>query len=725
MASASNVHVSGFQQLRNYFSKGEAEEQFISDIHKAASHGDKEWLEELLADGDLDVNLRDEIGNSALHIALEKKHNNLVELLLKNGLSANAKSDQGNIPLHLCTDVTAAKSLIEYGSSINIKNIRGETPLHRCTHRKSISLMEYLLRSGADVDARNKDGETALMSLSTTYFSATPKYMLQILLSFGADINVKDAALKTPLHHACQNAMVEMVQLLIDNGAKLDVRDRAGRCPIHYCLNNCLWEGNSLHEMLNILLPTKEAANIVDTRGRTILHIASLDKSQPIVEIILNHGANVRQSDYQGKTPLHYAAINKDYGASLIVSLMKKGCNVNSCDHWGQTPLHEGIANENLNFIKGLLSEGKCDIEKADITGITPLHVASTKYNISLVKCLLDSKANVNVVDDNNSTPLHFAAWADADKVADELINNGSNINIKDKRGQTALDVARFRRATDTIKILTKYVINTREVEQFSNIANKQLDYETVSDMLKEKGNILRTDENLQNYLGSILGNSFVGRVTDDDEDKEIQLCIEEFVQSLGKTVSNYDKTLKCTVLHAGSASEGTKTKGPDEFDFLFCLENLSNHVNFSFTKDNLKPFLVLAAPIVPDIKAVTFEYEDFKEMTVSVSDYLRISLKDDDEALSFVGITGSREIPCYDMFNYFGEIIETLVFGKDFPTHSKLLPVEVTVNPDLRLRWRGCKYKELMIDLDLVPAVFLPSWSDKYEKDLALVTPD
>ena len=137
--SASNIPISGFQQLLNYFR--EAEEQFVSDLHKAAYQGDKERLEELLADGDQDVNLRDEIGNSALHIAVENMHNDLVELLLKNGLSANAKSDKGSIPLHLCTDVTVAKTLVEFGFSINVKNIRGETPLHRCTYGESVSLM--------------------------------------------------------------------------------------------------------------------------------------------------------------------------------------------------------------------------------------------------------------------------------------------------------------------------------------------------------------------------------------------------------------------------------------------------------------------------------------------------------------------------------------------------------------------------------------------------------
>ena len=65
--------------------------------------------------------------------------------------------------------------------------------------------------------------------------------------------------------------------------------------------------------------------------------------------------------------------------------------------------------------------------------------------------------------------------------------------------------------------------------------------------------------------------------------------------------------------------------------------------------------------------------------------------------------------------------MIDSIIFGKDFPKYPQLFPDEVTINPALKLRWRGCKYKELMIDIDLVPAVYLPTWSDKYEKDLRL----
>ena len=726
MALGSSDKISGFEQLLNLLR--ETKEEFVNEIHEAVYHGEKIRLEKLLATGDLDLNLCDEAGKTALHISIERKHYDLVDILLKGGVSVNATSDKGDTPLHLCNDLEASKKLIEFGACINIRNTKGETPLHTCTKRESASLMEYLLTLGADVNATDKEGETAMTHVTKFgVYNAKFTDMAKLLLKFGADVNKQDDALKSPLHHACESSPLEIVKLLLEKGAKLDILDGPGQCPIHYCLKNYRCEEDGLLDLLGVALSNKEAPNCVDIRGRSILHMASVDQSDSVVELILNYGADINQFDYQGKVPLHYAAKNTDYGTKILSCLVGKGCSVNKSDYWGQTPLHEGVANENLSFVNCLISNN-ADLHRADDTGITPIHVASMKYNTAFVKCLLDNNADVNVPDINNSTPLHLAAWVDADDTANELINSGANINAKDSRGQTALDVACFRRAPATISVLAKYIDCFQNIDNFSNVASKLLDYETILTMLKENNSISRTDDNLQRYLESVLGNPCIGRGMDDDEASEIQKCMEELVQKLAIAINKYDRRLKCTVLHAGSCSEGTKTRGPDEFDFMLCLENLSKQIDFKRTEEELIHSMHLSSPFLPGSNAGTLiermKNENLDEKNISISDYLRISLKQDDTSLPFVDLFGSHQIPCHKMFYLFGQVIDSIIFGKDFPKYPQLFPDEVTINPALKLRWRGCKYKELMIDIDLVPAVYLPTWSDKYEKDLRLLTP-
>ena len=83
MALGSSGKISGFEQLLNWF--GETKKTFVNQIHETVYNGEKIRLETLLATGDLDVNLCDEAGKTALHISIERKHYDLVDILLKAG----------------------------------------------------------------------------------------------------------------------------------------------------------------------------------------------------------------------------------------------------------------------------------------------------------------------------------------------------------------------------------------------------------------------------------------------------------------------------------------------------------------------------------------------------------------------------------------------------------------------------------------------------------------
>ena len=715
--------MSGFQELFARFK--DIKRNFVTPLHEAVYDSNTKHVKDLLGQDDVDITISDELGNVPLHIAVEKDNVDIVKLLLEKGASVEARTNKRNTPLHMCTSIPTVNVLLEHGACLNASNDRKETLLHQCVGGGTLDLEVYAIKHGASVNAFNIDGETALHQISGRAFNCENISSMQMLLKNGADLSIKDASFKTALHHASRYSSAEAVKLLLDNGAELDAVDSAGNYPIHYTVTNYNHTNDNYLEWLPLFCPTPQHVNFTDIRGRTILHLVAECFDEHVVQFILEMGGIASLVDYLGKTFLHYSVKNNIFGAGIVDAATKNGMDVNIQDKWGQTSLHEALTAGNMENVAALVKV-KADIQMHDITGVTPLHVASMKLNPALAELLIKAGADVNARDDNDATPLHFAAWSDVGKVIHVLLENGADKTLIDTNKDTPIMTACFKRSINAIKELN----SGSNIVPFTSCSNECMTYDNACSLL-EKGDVLRTsNEGAEELLKSVLETPYVGRGADSNEAKEIQMCIEHFVQTIAAHISKKDPRLKCSVLHAGSSSEGTKTRSPDEFDFMLCLENLSEQIDVAFQEGEYGCINLHAPPVTKTkTKETTLDErainENPKELAVTISDYVRVDLKKTKDASAFYDITGSYEIPCVKMFCFFGDMLQKVIFGKDFPAQRRLLPIEVTSAPSVIVRWIGRRYKELLIDIDIVPAVILPSWSDNYRQDLNLVTAD
>ena len=103
---------------------------------------------------------------TTLHLAIEQwKTPDVIELIREEKTNTEVKDNRGNTPLHIasrCNRYVIAQMLIDEGVDVNAKNNAGNTPLHWAVRFNAKEVAEVLILSGADVNSENKHGLTPL-----------------------------------------------------------------------------------------------------------------------------------------------------------------------------------------------------------------------------------------------------------------------------------------------------------------------------------------------------------------------------------------------------------------------------------------------------------------------------------------------------------------------------------------------------------------------------------
>jgi ankyrin repeat protein len=181
-------------------------------------------------------------------------------------------------------------------------NTRNEQLL-MAAQRGEIETVLKLLQEGADINVTDAQGRTPVMI--ATYKHDTE--MVRALIQKGADINMRDSQNENPLLHAGAQGWLDILKLAIEAKADTTLTNRFGGISIIPAA-----ERGHVETVRELLTRTDINVNHVNNLGWTALLEAIVlgdggQAQQQIVQLLVDHGADVNIPDKDGVTPLRHA----------------------------------------------------------------------------------------------------------------------------------------------------------------------------------------------------------------------------------------------------------------------------------------------------------------------------------------------------------------------------------------------------------------------------------
>ena len=246
-------------------------------------------------------------GGMTLHQAAEKCDVPAIKIIAERGADLNAVNDSegrhyGWTPLAIaCSalDIDVINTLVECGANVNAKDNEGRTALffmgtgtHMEEKDKRIKIvLSAFKKAGYDLNNTVNDDSDTLLNYHCKHNSSYDNPFISEFVRTGADVNRANRFGETPLMHICKqnSSYMENVQLLLlENGADVTAKDQNGDTPLHYAAMN---RSDAMAKTMSSMLVEfgKVDISAVNNQEKSALDIATEAGNEPLVKWLLGN----------------------------------------------------------------------------------------------------------------------------------------------------------------------------------------------------------------------------------------------------------------------------------------------------------------------------------------------------------------------------------------------------------------------------------------------------
>lgn len=462
----------------------------------------------------------------------------IFEILLKAGANLLATDSFGNTVLHNTVPPEIALILLSNKQLINAKNNKKETPLMFAAKTGNAKLCKMLLEAGADPLAVEIKGNNVMLLAAEFGKEEVVRKLIQFASisdfrdpwnypSFREDnvraaannrssnnpkrliysqlIDTKNSEGYTPLLLAARKNHSHVCTTLLAAGADPLASGDSGKNIFHYAAFGWLEDATSLFEIYH------QYINVKDNDQCTPLMMAASGDSRAACDTLLKLGADTLESDKEGYTPMHYAAMNGN--PEIIIRLLLNKLYSQSANQNDSMPLLRAANSSLIELCEGLLKEGdginlsderslkivseqtkvlqayiqKELIEIKNKQGVTPLfltysrrvceillkagadrftdqgngnvlHRAVILNKVDVIQLFSTDKQLINAKGIGGRTPLMIAAQLGNREICELLLKAGAEIHAMAKSGKTALQFAQEAGKDGVVQLLSGYL---------------------------------------------------------------------------------------------------------------------------------------------------------------------------------------------------------------------------------------------------------------------------
>ncbi|XP_045577546.1 ankyrin-3 isoform X39 [Salmo salar] len=447
---------------------------------RAARAGNLEKALDYLKSG-VEINICNQNGLNALHLASKEGHVEVVAELLKLEANVDAATKKGNTALHIASlagQTEVVKELVTNGANVNAQSQNGFTPLYMAAQENHLEVVRFLLEHNSSQSMATEDGFTPLavalqqghdqvvslllendtkgkVRLPALHIAArkddTKAAALLLQNDHNADVESKMMVNRTtesgftPLHIAAHYGNINVATLLLNRGAAVDFMARNDITPLHVASKR----GNS--NMVKLLLDRGSKIDGKTKDGLTPLHCGARSGHEQVVEILLDRGAPILSKTKNGLSPLHMATQGDHI--NCVQLLLQNDVPVDDVTNDYLTALHVAAHCGHYKVAK-LIVDKKANPNAKALNGFTPLHIACKKNRAKVMELLLKHGASIQAVTESGLTPIHVAAFMGHDNIVNSLTHHGASPNTTNVRGETALHMAARAGQADVVRYL-------------------------------------------------------------------------------------------------------------------------------------------------------------------------------------------------------------------------------------------------------------------------------